>query len=79
MLTAEQVKTEVAERGSKIATVVFIKANGDERTVNGLFKPTSHMECGDAPRKLAPGQIPIWSIAERKWKSFKADRVVEIR
>jgi hypothetical protein len=27
----------------------------------------------------ARGQVPIWEIAQGKWKSFKVDRVVEIK
>lgn len=78
MLTKEQVHQEVEARGSRFVTVIFLKMNGEERTINGLFKPLSHMVGDDAPRKLAPGQIPIWSAHEKKWKSFKDDRVVEI-
>ncbi len=79
MLTPEQVQTEVEARGTRIATVIFLKKNGEERKVNGLFKTTSHMEGGGAPRKLADGQIPIYELASKRWKSFMADRVVEIR
>lgn len=83
MLTTEQVKCMVTGKGTKIATVKFIKADGSERVVNGLFKPTSQMvgsergmAQGEAMRKR--GQVPIWEISSRQWKSFYADRVVEI-
>lgn len=83
-LTPEQVKCLIKGKGSKIATVSFIKADGSVRTVNGLFKPTSKMvgsERGMAQGEAmkARGQIPIWEIAQAKWKSFYADRVVEIK
>jgi len=83
-LTTEQVKCLVKGKGSKIATVSFIKADGSIRTVNGLFKPTSKMVGSDrgvaqGEAMKARGQVPIWEIAQGKWKSFKVDRVVEIR
>ena len=46
-MTVEQVKCLVKGKGSKIATVSFIKADGSIRTVNGLFKPTSKMVGSD--------------------------------
>lgn len=83
-MTTEQVKCLIKGKGSKIATVSFIKADGSIRTINGLFKPTSHivgsdrgMAQGEAMK--ARGQVPIWEIAQKKWKSFYADRVVEIK
>lgn len=84
MLTQEQVTKIVAEKNTKIATVTFIKADGTERTVNGLFKPSSKivgsdrgMAQGEAMK--ARGQIPVWEIASASWKSFYADRVVSIK
>ena len=77
------VKDAIKGRGSRIATVRFIKADGTERVVNGMFKPTSKMvgsERGLAQGEAmkARGQVPIWEIASKQWKSFYADRVVEI-
>lgn len=84
VMTKEQVKCMVAGKGTRIATVSFIKADGSVRTVNGLFKPSSKvvgsdrgMAQGEAMK--ARGQVPIWEIAQGKWKSFYADRVVEIK
>jgi len=83
MLTKEQVNCLVKGKDSKIATVTFIKADGTERVVNGLFKPTSKMVGSDrglaqGEAMKARGQVPIWEIAQGKWKSFYADRVVNI-
>jgi hypothetical protein len=83
-LTTEQVKCLVKGKGSKIATVSFIKADGSIRTVNGLFKPTSKMVGSDrgvaqGEAMKARGQVPIWEITQGKWKSFYADKVVEIK
>jgi len=83
MLTTDNVKAMVEAKGSKIATVHFIKKDGTERVVNGMFKPTSQMvgsekglAQGEAMR--ARGQVAIWEIASRQWKSFFADKVVSI-
>ena len=80
----EEVKSAIEAKGTKIATVTFIKADGTERVVNGLFKPSSKivgsdrgMAQGEAMK--ARGQVPIWEIASNQWKSFYADRVVEIK
>jgi hypothetical protein len=83
-MTVEQVKCLVKGKGSKIATVSFIKADGSIRTVNGLFKPTSKMVGSDrgvaqGEAMKARGQVPIWEITQGKWKSFYADKVVEIK
>lgn len=83
MLTVEQVKCMVAGKGSKIATVTFVKADGSQRVINGLFKPTSKMvgsERGMAQGEAmkARGQVPVWEISSKQWKSFYADKVVSI-
>lgn len=83
-LTTEQVKCLVKGKGSKIATVSFIKADGSIRTVNGLFKPTSKMVGSDrgvaqGEAMKARGQVPVYELSTQRWKSFYADRVVEIR
>ena len=84
MLNIKTVKSLIDSKGTKIATVKFIKKDGSERVVNGLFKPTSQMvgsekglAQGEAMR--ARGQVAIWEIASRQWKSFYADSVVEIK
>lgn len=82
-MTPEQVKQIVENKGSKFATVTFVKADGSIRVVNGLFKPTSKivgsdkgMAQGEAMK--ARGQIPIYEVSSSSWKSFYADKVVEI-
>lgn len=83
-LTKEQVKCMVEGKGTKIATVQFVKADGTIRTVNGLFKPSSKIVGSD--RGVAQGkamkardQVAVYEIATGQWKSFFADRVVSIR
>lgn len=84
MLTSEQVKCLVKGKDTKIATVTFLKTDGSVRVVNGLFKPSSKIVGSDkglaqGEAMKARGQIPVWEIASKSWKSFYADRVVEIK
>lgn len=83
-MTKEAVAQMIEGKGTKIATVTFIKADGTERVVNGLFKPSSKivgsdrgMAQGEAMK--ARGQVPVWEISSKSWKSFYADRVVSIK
>jgi hypothetical protein len=83
MLNPEEVKTKIAQKDTKFATVTFIKKDGTERVVNGLFKPTSKIvgsEKGLAQGEAmkARGQIPIYEVSSGSWKSFYADKVVSI-
>lgn len=83
MLTQDQVHSTIEERGTKFATVTFIKKDGSTRVVNGLFKPTSKIvgsEKGLAQGEAmkARGQIPIYEVSSGSWKSFYADKVVSI-
>ena len=84
MLTIQMVKDLIEKKDTKIATVTFIKADGSQRTVNGLFKPTSKMVGSDkgiaqGEAMKARGQVPIWSLQEKSWKSFMLDKVMEIK
>lgn len=83
-MTKEQVKCMVEGKGTKIATVTFVKADGSIRKVNGLFKPSSKIVGSDrgvaqGEAMKARGQVPVYEIATGQWKSFFADRVVSIR
>jgi hypothetical protein len=84
MLTIQMVKDLIEKKDTKIATVTFIKADGSTRVVNGLFKPTSKMVGSDrglaqGEAMKARGQVPIWSLQEKSWKSFMLDKVMEIK
>ena len=83
-MTKEQVKCLVEGKGTKIATVTFVKADGSIRKVNGLFKPSSKIVGSDrgiaqGEAMKARGQVPVYEIATGQWKSFFADKVVSIR
>ena len=84
MLTIQMVQDLIEKKDTKIATVTFIKADGSQRVVNGLFKPTSKMVGSDkgvaqGEAMKARGQVPIWSLQEKSWKSFMLDKVMEIK
>lgn len=73
----------IEEKGTKIATVEFLKADGSIRVANGLFKPSSHIVGsergimqGEAMQKR--GQVPFYDLKKKAWISFFADRVLEI-
>ena len=83
-MTPEQVHEMIENKGTKFATVSFIKKDGSIRVVNGLFKPTSKivgsdkgMAQGEAMK--ARGQIPIYEVSSSSWKSFYADKVIDIQ
>ena len=63
------VRDIIKSRGTKFASVTFIKKDGSERKVNGLFRPASHI-IGNAKGRV---------ISEKNsWKCFHEDAVVEI-
>jgi hypothetical protein len=83
-LAAETVRQVVAAKGTQFATVTFIKKDGTERTINGLFKPTSKIVGNAKGAQVSQtlknnGLIPIYSVAEEKWKCFNENAVVEIK
>jgi hypothetical protein len=83
-LAADTVRKIVAAKGTQFATVTFIKKDGTERTINGLFKPTSKIVGNEQGQRNSEvlkrnGLIPIFSVAEEKWKCFNENAVVEIK
>ena len=82
-MTPDTVIATIRSKGTKFATVTFVKKDGSERVVNGLFQPTSKMVGSDKGMAMGEamrgrGQVAIWSPAEG-WKSFFADKVVSIK
>ena len=77
------VRDVIKSRGTKFASVTFIKKDGRGRKVNGLFRPASHI-VGNAKGMIVSetmkrnGYIPIFSVVENAWKCFHEDAVVEI-
>jgi len=79
----DAVRTAIKARGTKFATVSFVKKDGSIRKINGLFRATRHMVGGD--RGAAQGDVlkahdlvAIYSLKDRGWRSFKISSVVNI-
>lgn len=75
-LTIDQVRALVSAKGTRFATVTFTKANGSERVINGLFKPTSKIL--GTGRPTPDHLVAIWSPTDG-WRSFRADAVTSIK
>lgn len=80
----EEVRAAIKQRGTKFATVTFIKKDGTPRRVNGLFRATSKMvggDRGDAQHDVlrANDLVAIYSLRDKGWRSFRADSVLEVR
>lgn len=78
------VKDLIAARGTKIATVTFLKADGSVRVANGLFKPSSHIVGSERGFKQSEhmkqiGLQPFYDLKKKAWISFYLDRVIEIK
>jgi hypothetical protein len=75
-LTPDQARALVKAKGTKFATVRFIKKDGSERRINGLFRAAKHIL--GTGRATPDHLIAIWSPKEG-WRSFDVTRVVEVR
>jgi hypothetical protein len=76
VLTPVEVEQAVSRKGTRFATVTFIKKSGEERKLNGLFRPTSKIL--GTGRPTAPHLVAIWSPREG-WRSFDKSRVVSVK
>jgi hypothetical protein len=84
LMHPDAVRAAIAKRGTRIATVSFVKKDGSIRTINGLFRTTSHMVGGDRAERQhetlkANDLVAIYSLKDQGWRSFKLDSVVEVR
>jgi hypothetical protein len=82
-MNADEVLSTIRQRGTKFATVTFLKKDGTPRKINGLFRATSHMVGSDRGQAhgeamKARQQVAIYSLKDRGWRSFFADSVVSI-
>lgn len=80
----DEVMRKIRARGTKFATVKFVKKDGTVRKINGLFKATSKMVGGDRGAAQhdvlrAHDLVAIYSLKDRGWRSFRADSVIEVR
>ncbi len=75
-IDVSKVKEIVKAKGTSSVTVTLLKADGSQRVINGLFKPTNDLKIDESLSK--EGRIPIYCLAENAWKSFKEHRVLDI-
>lgn len=78
------VKDLIAARGTKIATVTFLKADGSVRVGNGLFRPSSHIVGSERGFKQSEhmkqiGLQPFYDLKKGAWISFYLDRVISVK
>jgi hypothetical protein len=83
-MAVDEVRQRVRERGTRFATVMFLKKDGSVRKINGLFRATSKLVGGDRGAAQhdvlrANDLVAIYSLKDRGWRSFKADSVLEVR
>jgi hypothetical protein len=83
-LNPEDVYKFVEEKGTKIATVTFIKVDGSLRKVTGLFKPVSHIVGSERGYKQGQdmrekGIVPMYDLQKKAWVCFYINKVVEVK
>ena len=83
-MLADAVRAFIKGRGTRIATVTFLKADGSERVANGLFRPSSHIIGSDRGFKQsehmkAIGLQPFYDLQKKAWISFYLDRVLTVK
>jgi hypothetical protein len=76
-LSPEEAQAAVEAKGTKFATVKFVKKDGTTRVKNGLFKPLSHIK--GTGRKTPKGYVSIYSPSEKKWGMFALNKVLEVK
>jgi len=83
-LSPVTVKDIIKGRGTRIATVTFLKTDGTERVANGLFRPSSHIVGSERGFKQSQhmkdiGLQPFYDLKKGAWICFYLDRVVNIK
>ena len=83
-LSMNVVRKMVKEKKTKFATVTFIKKDGSERKINGLFRPTSKMVGNEKGKQTSAmlernGLIPIYSLKDRGWRCFSENMVLDFK
>jgi len=83
-INPQDVYSFVEGKGTKIATVTFIKADGTERICNGLFKPVSHIVGSERGYKQgqdmrAKGIVPMYDLKKGAWICFYANKVINAK
>lgn len=77
------VRDVIKARGTRFATIKFIKKDGTERSANGLFRPSSKIVGSErgyvqSERMKQQGLVPFYDLKKGAWISFFQDKVLEI-
>jgi hypothetical protein len=75
-MTPTEVIETVRAKGTRFATVSFVKKDGTERRINGLFRPASKIL--GTGRATPDHLVAIWSPRDG-WRSFDVSRVTAIK
>jgi hypothetical protein len=84
MLDVKTVLNVLTNNQNKFMTIKFITAKGEERVYTGRLNVKKYLKHTDRSKAVSQmladnGLIPFWIEGTDKVKSFKADRVVEIK
>ena len=84
LLSDQTVLSLIEAKGTKIATVEFIKADGSVRVANGLFKPSSHIIGSERGYRQGQdmkdkGLVPFYDLKKKAWISFYKNKVLDIK
>lgn len=83
MLTVDEVENAVKAKRTQFATVRFVKKDGQERVINGLFRAKSHILGTDGGKNnevmKSHNLVPIYSLKDKGWRCFNKNSVVSIK
>ena len=78
MTTADFIRSAIDRAGSHLVSVTFIKANGEQRQLTWNPKHVGEIK-GTGTKCEDPNVFRVMDIKLNQWRSFRADRVVEIK
>ena len=78
MTTADFIRSAIDRAGSRLVSVTFIKANGEQRQLTWNPKHVGEIK-GTGTKCEDPNVFRVMDIRLNQWRSFRADRVVEIK
>jgi hypothetical protein len=83
-MNPDAVLDALRRRGTKFVTVTFVKKDGSLRRINGHLRAARHIVGGargeaHSEAMKARGQVPIYDLKNKGWRSFFVDSVVEIK
>ena len=69
----------IEELKRNICEVIFLKANGDKRTMFGTLSPSILGEFEGSSSAPVEDQITVWDIEADAWRSFKPSKVLSFK